>query len=155
MPWQTTTQTNISTNIYTQSKWCQWQQSWSYWNDHMHTWIPQEISATIDHLQTPTLNCHFTIRLSHNYLIGIGWFSANQLHPCQGPKSIVISDPAPFVLHVNQIATLPPLHILVKTVSQVTIPPRTLAIVSTTFNSIPKPHSYYNFIQMSVPYKSQ
>ena len=30
-----------------------------------------------------------------------------------------------------------------------------LAIVPATFNSIPKPDCYYNFIEMSVPYKSQ
>ena len=44
---------------------------------------------------------------------------------------------------------------LVKTVSKVTILPRTLAIVPVTFSSIPKPDCYYNFIEMSVPYKSQ
>ena len=61
----------------------------------------------------------------------------------------------PFPLHVNQISILPPPHILLKTVSQVTIPPRMLAIVPATFHSIPKPDSYYNFIEMSVHYKSQ
>ena len=65
----------------------------------------------------------------HTYLIGIDWSSANQLHLHQGPKSIIILDPTPFPLHVNQISTLPPLHILVKTASQDTIPLRALAIV--------------------------
>ena len=31
----------------------------------------------------------------------------------------------------------------------------TLAIVPATFNSIPKADCYYNFIEMSAPYKSQ
>ena len=64
---------------------------------------------------------------SHNYWIGIVWFSSNQLHSYQGPKSIVKWDTSPFPLHVNQIYTLPhpPPHILVKTFAQVTIPPRT------------------------------
>ena len=46
--------------------------------------------------------------LSHNYLLGINWFSSNQLLLHQGPKSIVRSDPVPFPLHVNQISILPP-----------------------------------------------
>ena len=89
----------------------------------------------------------------HNYLIVIDWFSTNQLHLHQGPQSIVVSDPAPFPLHVNQIATLPPPDILAKTISQVTIPSRTLAIVPTTLNSTPKLNCYYNFTEM--PHKSQ
>ena len=36
---------------------------------------------------------------SYNYLIGIDWFFANQLHLHQGPRSIIISDPSPFPLH--------------------------------------------------------
>ena len=84
---------------------------------------------------------------SHNYLIGIDWFSSNQLHLHQGLKSIVISDPAPFPLHVNQISTLPPPHILIKTVAQVPILPGTLAIVPVTFNNIPKPDSHYSFMK--------
>ena len=55
--------------------------------------------------------------ISHNYLIGIDWSSSNQLHLHQGLKSIVISDPIWFPLHVNQISTLTPPHILLKTVS--------------------------------------
>ena len=58
-----------------------------------------------------------------------------------------------FPLHVDQISTLPAPHILVKTISQVTIPPRTLTIVPTTFNNIPKPNCYNNFTEM--PYKPQ
>ena len=75
---------------------------------------------------------------SHNYLIGIDWLSTEQLHLHQGPQSIVISDPTPFPSHINQISTLPSAHILVKTISQVTILARTLAIVPTTFTSTPK-----------------
>ena len=83
---------------------------------------------------------------SHNYLIGIDWFSSNQLHLHQGPKSIVTSDSAPFPLHVNQISTLPQPHILVKMVSQVTIPPRMISIIPTTFNGIPKPNCHYSLL---------
>ena len=53
------------------------------------------------------------------------------------------------------MSTSPPMHILVKTVSQVTIPARMLAIVPATFNSIPKPDFNYNIIEMSVLYTSQ
>ena len=42
-----------------------------------------------------------------------------------------------------------------KTISQVTIPPRMLKVVPATFNSIPKPDCFYNFIEMSVLHKSQ
>ena len=82
------------------------------------------------------------------------WFSSNQLHLHQGPKSIVISDPAPFSLHINQISTLPPPGILVKTVSQVTISPRTIAMVPTSFNGVPKTDCHYSFMELLVPYKS-
>ena len=43
---------------------------------------------------------------SHNFKIGIDWFSTNQLNLHQGPQSIV-SDHTPFPLHSNQISTLP------------------------------------------------
>ena len=56
-----------------------------------------------------------------------------------------------FPLHIKQISTLPPLHMLVKTGSQVTIPSRTLAIVPATFDSIPKPNFYYNLIRNVSP----
>ena len=62
-------------------------------------------------------------------------------------------DPAPFSLHINQISTLQPPHILVKTISQVTIPSRILAIEPATFNSTPKPDCHYKFTEIS--YKSQ
>ena len=81
------------------------------------------------------------------------WFSTNQLHLHQGPKSIVGSNPTPFPLHVNQISTLQPPHVLVRTISQVRIPTRMLAVVPATFNSTPKPDSYYNYTEM--PYDSQ
>ena len=81
---------------------------------------------------------------SHNYLMGIDWFSSNQLHLHQGLKSIVTSDPAPFLLHVNQISTLPLPHICVQMVSQGTILPRMIALIPTTFNGIPKPNCHYN-----------
>ena len=90
---------------------------------------------------------------SHNCIIGIDWFSTNQLHLQQGPQSIVLSDLGPFPLHVNQISTLPTQNILVKTISQMTIPARTLAKVPTIFNNIPKPNCYYTFTEMS--YKPQ
>ena len=71
----------------------------------------KKIPTTIHSLQSPTLTCHFGLDFSHNYLIGIDWFSTNQLHLHQGPQFIVVSDPAPFPLHVNQISTLPPPYI--------------------------------------------
>ena len=114
--------------------------------------FPKKVPTTVHSIWTP-LTCHFGPDLSHNFLFGIDWFSTNQLHLHQGPQSIVVSDPALFPLHVNQISTLPPPHILVKTISQVTIPSRTLAIDPTTFNSKPKPDCYYNFTEM--PHKSQ
>ena len=49
---------------------------------------------------------------------------------------------------------LPP-HILIKTVSQVTIPPRTITIVSTTFIVIPKPDCHCSFMELLVLYESQ
>ena len=84
---------------------------------------------------------------SHNYLIGIHLLSPNQLHLQQGPRSIVTSDPAPFPLHVNQIFTLSLPNILIKAVSQITIPPRMIAIIPTTFNGIPKPRCHYGLIE--------
>ena len=80
---------------------------------------------------------------SHDHSIGIDCFSYNQLHLHQGPKSIVISDPAPFPLHINHISTLP------------LPPPRTIAIVPTIYNGVPRPKCHYNFIEPSVPYESQ
>ena len=77
--------------------------------------------------------------ISHNYLIGIDWFSTKQLHLHQGPWSIVVSDPTPFPLHINQISILPPPHLLVKTTSQIKEPSRTLGIIPTTLTSTPKP----------------
>ena len=52
-----------------------------------------------------------------NYLTGIDWFSTKQLHLCQGPQSIVVLDPTPFSLHINQVSTLPPPHLLVTTIT--------------------------------------
>ena len=43
---------------------------------------------------------------SHNYQIGIDLFLPKQLHLHQGPQSLVVSDPTPFPLHINQISTL-------------------------------------------------
>ena len=71
------------------------------------------------------------------------------------PKSVVTLDPAPFPLHVNQISTLPPPHILIKTFSQVTIPPRMIAIIPTTFNGIPKPNCHYSLLELLVQYELQ
>ena len=93
---------------------------------------------------------------SHNYLIGIDWLSANQLHLHQGSKSTVTLDPAPFPLHVNQIFTLPVPHILIKTVSQVTIPLRTIiANIPTTFNGIPQTSCHYSLIELLVQHELQ
>ena len=92
---------------------------------------------------------------SHNYLIGITWFSSNQLQLHQGLKSIVRLDPAPSPLHVNWISTLPLPHLLVMMVSQVTIPPRTIAVIPTTFSGIPKPNHHYIMIESSVQDKLQ
>ena len=108
----------------------------------------------------PTIHClwKFTstcLDFLHNYLKGIDWFTSNQLHLHQRPKSIVTSEPAPFPFHVNQISTLPLPHILVKTVSQVTIPPRTIAIIPTTFNGIPKPNSHYSLVESLIQHELQ
>ena len=73
----------------------------------------------------------------------------------QGPKSIVISDPAPFPLHITQIFTILPAHILINTVSQVTISLRKIAIVPATFNGIPKHDSHYKFMEPFGLYESQ
>ena len=48
---------------------------------------------------------------SHYYVIGIIGFPLINCTFTKDPKSIIISDPAPFPLHVNQISTSPPLHI--------------------------------------------
>ena len=79
---------------------------------------------------------------SHNYPIGIDWFSTHQLHLHHGPQSIVVYDCTHFLLCINKISTLPPPHILIKTISQVTIQARTLAVVPTTFTSPPKRNCY-------------
>ena len=82
--------------------------------------------------------------------MGIKWFSSNQLYLHQGPKSIVPSDPiipackSPF--HC---------HILVKTVSQVTIPPRMIAITPTAFNGIPKLRCYCSLIDSLILHELQ
>ena len=101
------------------------------------------------HLLLPVI---LGLDFSHNYLIGIDWLSPNQLHIHQGPKSIARLDPAPFPLHVNHISILPLPHILVKMASQVTIPPRMLVIIPTTFNSIPKPNCHYSMIVINLAY---
>ena len=80
----------------------------------------------------------------HNYQIGINWFFNKQLHLHQGPWSITVSDPTPFPLHINQISTLPPPNLLVKTIWEVTVPSRMLAIVPATFAGNPKPQCYYS-----------
>ena len=102
--------------------------------------------------QQQLIVCEHLLRLiilgldfSHNYLIGIDWFSTIQLHINQGLQSVVVPDPTLFPLHINHMSTLPKPHILVKTkISQVTIPTRTLAIDPTTFTSIPKNYCYYS-----------
>ena len=123
----------------------------------MYPWIPPKIHQQFivcKHLLWPVI---LGFDFSYDYLIRIDWYSTNQLHLYQGPKSIKVSDLSPFPLHFNQISTLPSLHILVKTISQVTMPLKMLAIslAPATFNNIPQPDCYYNFIEMSAPYKSQ
>ena len=56
-------------------------------------------------------------------------------------------------MHTMQIIAT--LATLIKTVLQVTIPPRTIVIVSTTFNGIPEPDCHYSFMEPSVTYMSQ
>ena len=51
------------------------------------------------------------------------------------------------------MSTLPPPHILVNTVSQVTIPSRMIAIILTTFSGIPKPNCYYSLIQSLIQHE--
>ena len=79
-------------------------------------------------------------------MIGIDCFSSNLLHTYHGPKSIMTSDSAPFPLNVNQISTLPLPHILIKTVSQLNIPPGTIAIIPITFNGIPKHNCHCHYL---------
>ena len=98
-----------------------------------------------ENLLQPVILC---FDFSHNYLTGIDWFSSNQLHLHLGPKSIVILDPATFPLHVIQVSTLLLPCILIKTVSQVTIPPRTITI-------IPKPNGHHSKIEPLVLHESQ
>ena len=82
-------------------------------------------------------------------MIGNDWFCTKQSHLHQGPQSIVVSDPTPIPLHINQISTLPQPHLLVNTISQGTVPLRALAIILTTLKSTPKPNCYYNLTQSS------
>ena len=56
---------------------------------------------------------------------------------------------------VNQIPTLLPQHILIKTVSQVAIPLKTLAIISTTFQVIHVLNCPYSFSDPSLVHKLQ
>ena len=121
----------------------------------MYSLIPWKTPATIHHLQKFTWPVILGLNFSHDYLIWFDWFFSNQLHLHQGPMSIVTLDPAPFPLHVNQTSTLPPLHILIKTVSWVTIPPRPIAIVPTAFNGMPKPDCHYSFLKLLAPHESQ
>ena len=101
----------------------------------------QQQFIVCEHLLWPiTLGLDF----SHNYMIGIDWFYTKQLHLHQGPWSIIVSDPTPFPLHINQISTLLPPHLLVKTISQVAVPSRTLAIVPATLTGNLKPKHYYS-----------
>ena len=101
----------------------------------------QEQFIVCEHLFRPII---LGLEFSHNCLIGIDRFSTKQLHLHQGPWSIIVSDPTPFPLHINQISTLLSPHILVETISQVTIPTRALSIVPTIFTSIPTNDCYYS-----------
>ena len=135
--------TPIQIHTY-KGQWCWWQQSHSTWHNYLYSGISQEIPTTVHSLQTSTSTYYLRIRFCHNYLIGIKWFSTKQLHLYQGPWSTVVSDPTPFTFHIKQISTLPEPHRLVKTISQVTVPTRTLAIIPTSLTSAPKPNCYYN-----------
>ena len=75
----------------------------------------QQQFIVCEHLICPII---LGLDFSHNYLIGIDWFSTNQLHLHKEPQFIVVSELTPFPLHANQISTLPTPHILVKTISQ-------------------------------------
>ena len=68
---------------------------------------------------------------------------------------MLTSDPAPFPLHVSQISMLLSPHIVIKTVSQVTTPPRMIAIVPSAFNDMPTPDCHYSFMEPLAPHKSQ
>ena len=100
----------------------------------------QQQFIVFEHLLRPIM---LDLDFSHNYLIGINCLVENQLHLHQCPHSVVVSDSVPFPLHINQISTLPPPHILVKTISQVMLPIRTLAIVPTTLTNNPQNNCYY------------
>ena len=50
-------------------------------------------------------------------------------------------------MHVNQISILPLQHLLVKTVSQVTLPLTSIATIPSTLSGIPKPNWYYNMTE--------
>ena len=145
-------QKHILTNAHIQRKWCQWQQSWSSQNHYMYPWISKKFQQQFivcKHLLWPII---LRVDFSDTYLIGIDWFSTNQLLLHWGPLSSLVLDPTLFPLWVK-ISTLPPPHKLVKMSSQDTIPSRTLVIVPTTFNSTPEPDCYYNFTEM--PQKPQ
>ena len=86
----------------------------------------QQQSIVCEHLLRSII---LELDFSHKYQIGINWFHTKHFHFCQEPWSIVVSDPAPLPLHIIQISTLPPPNLLVKTMSQVTVPSRTLATV--------------------------
>ena len=68
----------------------------------------QQQFIVCEHLLRPII---LGLDFSHNYLIDINWFSNSQLHLHQGPRSIVVSDPTPFPLCINQVSTLSPPHI--------------------------------------------
>ena len=94
-----------------------------------------------EHLLRPII---LSLDFSHIYLIGINWFSTKQLHLHQG--LLINCSVGPHIIpftHYTNIYTAP-LHILVKTNSQVTIPTRTLVTVPTTLTSIPTNNCYYN-----------
>ena len=58
-------------------------------------------------------------------------------------------------MHVKHVSTLPLPHILIKTVSQVTIPPRIIATIPTAFNGIPKPNCHYSLIKFLIQHELQ
>ena len=144
-----------STNKFLYSTLCQWEQSWSNWNDHMYPKIPKKFHQQFIVCQNLLHPVILGLDFPHKYLVGIFCYPSNLLHLYQGLKSIVRLDPVPFPLHVNQISTLPLPHILVMMVSKVTIPPGIIAIIPTRFNGMPKPNCHYNMIESLVQYDLQ
>ena len=99
----------------------------------------QQQFIVCEHLLRPII---LGLDFPHNYHISIDWFFTKQLLLHQGPQSIIVSDPTSFPLLIIQISTLPSPHLLVKTISQVTVHSSMLAIVLANLTGSPKPECY-------------